>query len=70
MSKKDVCPICKKKTVDMRHVGVDCFYDVSEITNKVQESQILIEVLESWSITHDPEGSGLVANGRVQVLVD
>lgn len=61
MSKKDVCPICKKKTVDMRHVGVECFYDVSEITNKVQESQIFVEVDEKtayWGTTRRyPEGT-------------
>jgi hypothetical protein len=61
MGKKDVCPICEKKTVDMRHVGVECFYNVSEITNKVNESKIFVEVDEKtayWGTTRRyPEGT-------------
>ena len=39
---------------------------VSELIEKI----MLAGSLNWKSITHDPEGSGLVANGRVQVLVD
>lgn len=43
------CPICGKMTEDMRHVSVECFYDVHEVVPEAKLEQHFIEV--------DPKGT-------------
>lgn len=39
-----ICPICKADVEDMRHVSVECFYDVQEFVPDMIEEQIFVEV--------------------------
>ena len=49
------CPICLDGDVDdMRHVSVECFYDVSEVAPEVRREPIFREVTEDaaiWGVT-------------------
>ncbi len=53
------CPICKKETEDMRHVGVECFYNVSEVAD-VDSHRIFTEVEKDatyWGVTRTVSGT-------------
>lgn len=44
-----ICPICGEMAEDMRHVGVECFYDVKEYVPSAEERMIFKEVDENGS---------------------
>lgn len=35
----EICPICRKETKDIRHVGVECNYDVEEIIPDINKKK-------------------------------
>lgn len=41
---EEVCPVCKREMEDMRHVGVECFYQVDEIVPQMEPKPIFVEV--------------------------
>lgn len=45
----EICPVCGQQTEDMRHVDVECFYQVNERAPHIKEREVLIAV--------DPEKS-------------
>jgi hypothetical protein len=57
----ETCPICHKEMEDRRHVGVECFYDVSEAVPETRKLPIFKEVDRKstiWGITrHYPRGT-------------
>jgi hypothetical protein len=40
------CPICGKESEDMRHVGVECLYEVNEFVPSAVRETVLSEVPE------------------------
>lgn len=54
MSELEVCPICSRRVEDMRHVGVECFYQVDEVVPRMEPTPIFVEVSADtaiWGIT-------------------
>jgi len=31
MANEDICQVCGKETEDIRHISIDCFYDLTEV---------------------------------------
>jgi hypothetical protein len=56
------CQVCKKRVEDIRHVGVECFYDVHEIVPKAEKKEFFQEVSKKevyWGYTrHYPYPAG------------
>lgn len=45
----DICPICKRKTEDIRHVSVECFYAVDEIIPETEHEVVFKEIPKEGS---------------------